>query len=826
MAESLAIVGLASNIISFIEFGLKLVSGAKTLRESPHRTLPEISELETILHDVRTFNNEVLRQKSSGQQLSQDEQGILEMVKECNHLARQIQNLTKDLKVRPEARWKMWENGRTVCKVLMNREEMKDMQRRLESLSQRIKDNVRQSLDEERNSAIMGKLRSIERSHRENEINYVFVVDAIRNDIMDLTSQSQDAGEMRGGTEAAHLTNLKIKLDTLFKQHGICKRQLDIIESLYFPDLRRRYSQIPEVELFTNAWLLDPTKTTFMEWLESRDNTYWITGKAGSGKSTLMKFAAEHPDTLQALKRWAEPAELYTAGYFFWNQGFEMQKSQLGLFQSLLYQILKCVPSLIPHVCPARQTHEVWEISELMAIFKRIAEQEVLEAKFCFFIDGLDEYDGKEEEVVRLITFLSASPHVKICASSRQRSIFEEFFNNKSRRLTVHDFTKDDMNKYVRQRLCENPRFQHLLALDPAYEEIVRLISGQAKGVWLWVFLVTKDLVGAINRHEDLPTFRRIVDQLPQDLEEYFTRIIQRIEKQYQQEMAQIFLISIHARTPKPLFYYSLLERERADPDYALKAPVRPMSVDEISENIIIWKSRLHNRCGDLLVVEDVTTTLFGPKVDFLHRTVRDFLRECCYRQLRETLTADFISEWSLCKMVLYSLKAVPAPDLDRHVAGSLTLELIRYASIVEKGSELLETLLADLLDELDRVNNFHLHSVDSVLYRSRAKVFDPQLTNLMMRAVQYQLIKYVRTRLLRDPLLVESSGQPLLTHALSSMWITNGDTSAQEQKERPNICVRMVNLLLDHGSNPNEKLHDENGHQSVWAAFLYRTMR
>ena len=74
-----------------------------------------------------------------------------------------------------------------------------------------------------------------------------------------------------------------------------------------------------------------------------------------------------------------------------------MQKSQVGIFQSLLYQILKAIPRLIPIVCQERPEHEIWETDELKAVFERIAAQTDLEVRFCFFVDGLDEYNGAEE---------------------------------------------------------------------------------------------------------------------------------------------------------------------------------------------------------------------------------------------------------------------------------------------------------------------------------------------------------------------------------------------------------------------------------------------
>jgi hypothetical protein len=83
-----------------------------------------------------------------------------------------------------------------------------------------------------------------------------------------------------------------------------------------------------------------------------------------------MKFVFENQRTIQSLKKWAGTAKLYTASFYFWNQGTEMQKSGIGLFQSLLYQILKSALHLIMSVCPDRLDHEVWEMEDLNAIFE------------------------------------------------------------------------------------------------------------------------------------------------------------------------------------------------------------------------------------------------------------------------------------------------------------------------------------------------------------------------------------------------------------------------------------------------------------------------
>jgi hypothetical protein len=68
-----------------------------------------------------------------------------------------------------------------------------------------------------------------------------------------------------------------------------------------------------------------------------------------------MKYICDHERTLGALRTWAGPEKLVTANYFFWNAGLPMQKSQKGLLQSLLYQVLRSCPDLIQKICTGHQ---------------------------------------------------------------------------------------------------------------------------------------------------------------------------------------------------------------------------------------------------------------------------------------------------------------------------------------------------------------------------------------------------------------------------------------------------------------------------------------
>jgi hypothetical protein len=139
-----------------------------------------------------------------------------------------------------------------------------------------------------------------------------------------------------------------------------------------------------------------------------------------------MKYIAGYTRKREKLGIWTGSEKLYIGSYFFWNQGTEMQKSRAGLMQSLLYQLLRTAPDLTSFTVGTRLNHEAWEMTELIATFDRIASPTRYHAKLFFFIDGLDAYNGDENDVEAILEILASSPHMKICASSRPGRLYED----------------------------------------------------------------------------------------------------------------------------------------------------------------------------------------------------------------------------------------------------------------------------------------------------------------------------------------------------------------------------------------------------------------
>ncbi|KAL8380657.1 hypothetical protein RB595_005094 [Gaeumannomyces hyphopodioides] len=428
-----------------------------------------------------------------------------------------------------------------------------------------------------------------------------------------------------------------------------------------------------------------------------------------------MKFASQHASTQSALQRWARPAKLCTASYYFWNQGFEWQKSQVGLLRTLIFEILRSSPSVIPHVAKGRSKFDSWERAELESTLRLIADQGQLPMRFCFFIDGLDEYDGMEEDVVEVLTFLAATAHIKL-------GIF--------------------------LRRC-----------------------------WKTTCL--------------------------------------RIHPSFRQEMAETFLITTEEVQPLPLFAFELLETERRDPKYAIEAPVEPLNSEEIRSSRVIWADRVQNRCGDLLDVGDGAhpTFLWDP-VDFLHRTVPDFLRDSYSDRLKRELgsASDFNPLLSLCKVMLRLLKGLPKGRFSEEESFNRVIrlvdELLYYAHEVEKrsgndeGNRYPESTMVALLDEVDRVNSRY----------AKADGVSSHWTNVR-DLPRFRFLNWDE---------YHERGRPYLDYALRPLRVTPLKMPYHSVRDGAPVDVAMVGLLLSPplSADPNRQVYVNDG-RTVWALFL-----
>lgn len=219
-----------------------------------------------------------------------------------------------------------------------------------------------------------------------------------------------------------------------------------------------RYEEVEENFAETFDWAYSDPKPdrswdSLSKWLRGDESLYWVCGKAGSGKSTLMRYLLDNERTMEELQLWSGDVQLEVASFFFWNSGTTEQRSQAGL-RSLLHQVLRDRKRLIPCVLPELWEVEMsdrltyfqkpaelpaWTFKRLKKAFERLATQKLMPVKTCLFIDGLDEYDGKFPDIIEFCQSLATLPNIKLCVSSRPLVVFDLHLQNKA--LDVSGFS-------------------------------------------------------------------------------------------------------------------------------------------------------------------------------------------------------------------------------------------------------------------------------------------------------------------------------------------------------------------------------------------------
>ena len=546
------------------------------------------------------------------------------------------------------------------------------------------------------------------------------------------------------------------------------RKCVHILESLQYKRMIARRENIVEAHAKTFKWIYDERPLSqhgelqhhFLQWLKNGNGLFWITGKAGSGKSTLMKFITEHPKTRQALSQWASHQHLITAGFYFWHAGTALQKSQEGLLRSLLYEIFRQCPNMIPDVLSERwalceQSNPAfceWSRTELVNALTKFSSQLTMPKGACFFIDGLDEYDGDHVELIHLLQGFSGPKNIKICASSRPWNVFGTAFGGGSRpMLRLQDLTRNDITLYIRETLEQNDLFNQLRKRENAHcVELVEDVVNKAQGVFLWVFLVVRSLITGLTNADRITDLRRRLRLLPADLESLFRHMLQKIDTFYEQQTAQTFKIALHASEPQDIMTYVMLDELDEDSQFALHLDIREWQSTQIrskSESMVL---RINARgMGLLEVVRSKDSDGLGrDEVDFLHRTVRDFFRlreleDWIARRLPPSFNPDrLLYNAILAKAKTMSVNSQKGPEELLHLVD----DMMRHACTLEKDSETAPTIL---LDNLAHTISQHIKASDML---SRNRSYYDRIRQLRISflsfAVQKDLKLYVAEKL------------------------------------------------------------------------------
>ncbi|KAI4681631.1 hypothetical protein J4E81_009797 [Alternaria sp. BMP 2799] len=294
-------------------------------------------------------------------------------------------------------------------------------------------------------------------------------------------------------------------------------------------------------------------------------------------------------------------------------------------------------------------TAQIQELDSI-ALFRT---QTTVATKFYFQVDGLDEYYGDSWDVIETMRDLSAAPNVKLCLSSRPWNCFQRSFGQENPYvLRIDDFTRPDIELFARETLLRSYRG----CVDfgsKIFDELIKDIGERAQGVFLWVRLVVRSLRDGIVNEDSVSLLQKRLRVIPSDLEDFFEQILGSVEEIYRSRMAGTFLAAMRTPLQLDLIHYYFLEQD--DENFNLDMPSKRWDAPDIQRCAVQTERRLNGRFKGLLEASSMVGISADTKVDFLHRTLSDFLAT---KRMREKLESWVLGELNVCTAISRALIA------------------------------------------------------------------------------------------------------------------------------------------------------------------------
>ncbi|KAI4598781.1 hypothetical protein KJ359_002673 [Pestalotiopsis sp. 9143b] len=395
------------------------------------------------------------------------------------------------------------------------------------------------------------------------------------------------------------LTGRDFIINNFAKTNDPSDHRHSLLESLRFDQIDARQSTIKKAYSSTCRWFLK--NPLYKQW-ESKDPSQddnhflWIKGKPGAGKSTLMKYLHQ-----QILKR----GDGITISFFFNARGEDLEKSTVGLYRSLLLQLLEKRPDL-QHVLDTSRPGREWNVESLKTLFEE-ALQDLGQTSLTCVIDALDECE--EQDVRDMVNFLNElvctdTSRLYICFASRHYP-YITLEASLDVILEEQDKHQDDITTYIKGSLR--------IGKGKLADQIRFEVREKSSGVFMWVVLV----VDILNKEFDAGrsfALRERLRQLPPNLHGLFRDILTRDTKDQEALLLciQWVLLSKRPLTPKELYF-------------AIVSGYEPRHLSGCHSNEIsdedVYKYILNNSKGLVDSTKSKKST-----IQFIHESVRDFL--------------------------------------------------------------------------------------------------------------------------------------------------------------------------------------------------------
>lgn len=545
--DPVTVLGIAAAAVEFFTIAVKAVQQGRQIYASKTGATEANEALEQSLRTISNIRGD-LRSKT----VRDTESNIYKTQQKCLTIADKLLNVLEGVKASSQtaksrslrnalATWRVMKAGKKISKLEKG---LSVAQRHFaEALTVDARNEIAQILENQgKDSSMVHAIwNEFQQLRAENKAAHGEMLAGLAQ--IEKTSAAQDASNQYSH-QASHqlIKNLDTNMQTQFGGIRITDANREILQSLQFPDMLHRQQTIDPPAEGTFEWVFtgespyqkQPAKYKdlrdidldrrgrLLRWFSSDEPLFWINGKPGSGKSSLMCYLANDDRTMKALESRSSEHTVHIVKFFFWRTGSPLQRSISGLLRSLLYQIFMLDSNMIDKLIAqgSMKRHPTWEQVELLRTLKAALDQQD-KPYMCLFIDGLDEHDGDYMSLLDLVLQMQAAPNVKICLSSRPEPAFQLRLNV-CPTISMQDINMVDIERLVR------------LKLEPGGIEVSTLIDNvtqRAEGVFLWAALVCNSLVTGYTKDDDKATLQKRLDEIPSGLRNLFADIFSKIDK-------------------------------------------------------------------------------------------------------------------------------------------------------------------------------------------------------------------------------------------------------------------------------------------------------
>ena len=489
------------------------------------------------------------------------------------------------------------------------------------------------------------------------------------------------------------------------------ERRMTLLTSLSFDQMDSRQSTIKSAYSTTCEWLLQ--HPAYVDWMDpdklhQHRGFLWINGKPGAGKSTLMKFAHAYADR--------ERPEIEILVSFFFNaRGDELERSIIGMYRALLFQLLNKAADLqrlLDDLHPSPEhpdQRSAWTIKLLCELLSS-AITGLGQRRLKCFVDALDECD--EQQVREMVIFfeelcqnaLEKGSQLYICFASRHYPTIDI---RSGRQLTLEDEHGhgEDLAKYVQSHLRAGNRKDS--------EEVRTQIREKSNGVFMWTVLVV-DILNEEFRRGRIFAVKKRLQEIPAKLGDLFKDILRR-DTTNMTDLLLCLQWILFAKRPlrREEFYFAMVAGLDPDPENMTEWDAERIIANDMNRFVLnsskglaeLTKSKtptvqfIHESVRDFLVKDNGLCELWPELGKDLYSLSHDQLKRCCQNYLNVDISGCVSSDQTLPKASSDSAK-----DL-RQVLGT-KFPFLEYASrhVLYHADEAARGILQD-----DFLGNFSL---------------------------------------------------------------------------------------------------------------------